>query len=237
MGTRKTTLFNMLAEDSSSKFLREFYQRTAVIYKEAESRSWGDNAIHDDLKPYYCGQARFALHQSMFLRLASECGMKFEVYKCPENGFPIVMVKAGRFFFTAHYATSPDDSKCLDPSLVRQQSAMINQSLVQGDLFKPTFDAGKLRGAKSESIYANLLHGCRGVGTDFSVAGWVRIAFPHVTNPTASSDAQMNLVFVENHNLRDVLSAVVEREKQEGSTRPRIDIAAPKIKKRTENAD
>src|SRR5437016_4695622 len=117
MAPRKTALFNMLAEDLGSRFLREFYQRTGVIYKEAESRSYGDSGIHDDLKPYYCGQARFALHQSMFLQLASECGMKAEVYKCPENGFPIVMVKVGRFFLTDHYATSPDDSKCLDPSL------------------------------------------------------------------------------------------------------------------------
>ena len=235
MVARKSTLFDMLVEDLGSRFLREFSQRTGVIYKEAESRSFKDDGIHEDFKPYHFGQTRFVLHQSMFVRLASECGLNCEIYRCPENGFPIPKVKAGRFVFTDHYATSPDDSSCLDPSLVRQQNAMINQSLVQKDLFKPAFLQSKLRTAKPESIYANLIHGCRGGVNDFLAAGWVRIAFPYVANPNANADSQMNLVFVENHNLRDVLAAVVEREQQEAIARPRIDIAAPKIKKRTGN--
>lgn len=237
MAARKSTLFSMLVEDLGSRFLQEFYERSGVIYREAESRSYRDDGIHEALQSYHCGQTRFALHQSMFLRLASECGMKSEIYKCPENGFPIPIVKAGRFIFTDHYSTSPEDSSCLDPSLVRQQNALVNQSLVQGDLFKPAFLANKLRAAKAESIYANLIHGCRGVGTDFSAAGWVRIAFPYVTNPTVSDNSQMNLVFVENHNLRDVLAAIQEKEMQAASAKPRIDIAKPKIKKRAENED
>ena len=88
MAARKSTLFNMLVEDLASRFLQEFYERSGVIYREAESRSYRDDGIHEALQSYHCGQTRFALHQSMFLRLASECGMKSEIYKCPENGFP-----------------------------------------------------------------------------------------------------------------------------------------------------
>ena len=136
MPPKETILFNMLVEDLGSRFLKQFAERTSIIYKEAESRSYRDDAIHDAFKAYHCGHTRFALHQSMFLRLAQECGMKAEIKKCPENGFPIAIVSAGRFFFTDHYATTPDEVSLLDPSLVRQQNASVNLELVQNSLFK-----------------------------------------------------------------------------------------------------
>lgn len=237
MPPKETTLFQMLVEDLGSKFLKQFAERTSIIYKESESRSFGDDAIHDAFKAYHCGHTRFALHQSMFLRLAQECGMKWEIQKCPENGFPIAIVSAGRFFFTDHYATTPDDISLLDPSLVRQQSASVNLELVQNSLFKPAFDDKKLRKTKAESIYANFLHGCRGVGSDFSRYGFVRIAFPCVKGVVKSDDAQLDLVFVENHNLNDVLNKVLEKERLSGEAKPRVDVAIPKIKKRNQNED
>jgi hypothetical protein len=237
MPPKETTLFRMLVEDLGSRFLKQFAERTSIIYKEAESRSFQDDAVHESFKAYHCGHTRFALHQSMFLRLAQECGMKTEIRKCPENGFPIAIVSAGRFFFTDHYATSPDELSLLDPSLMRQQNAGVNLELVQNSLFKPAFDEKKLRKAEQESVYANLIHGCRGVGSDFLLYGFLRIAFPCVKSSVTSDDAQLDLTFVENHNLNDVLAKVLEKESAGALSVASVSVAVPKIKKRSQNQD
>lgn len=228
-----STLFNMLVEDLSdahaSKFLRQYAERTNIIYREAESRSYGDEAVHEAFKPYHCGQTRFTLHQSMFLKLAADCNIDWSIDRSPYNGFPTAVVKLGRFFFTDHYGLSSHEITCLSPSLMRQQASEVNLSLVQGSFFEPLFDDRKLR--KAESIYANFIHGCRGHGSDFSVYGFMRIAFPCATKALSSQDIHKSLQFVESHSLYDVLASVVQKEAGVKTAQPAISVAVPKLKK------
>jgi hypothetical protein len=227
-----STLLSMLVEDLSqaqaSKFLKQYAERTNITYREAEAASFGDNSIHEVYKAYHCGHVRFALHQSMFLKLAADCGLDGSISKCPQNGFPSAVVKIGRFYFTDHYSTSSHEIACLSPSLMRQQNAAVNLSLTQGFLFEPSFDDRKLLVA--DSIYANFIHGCRGHGNDFSIYGFMRIAIPCAVNPANSEDAQRMLRFVESHNLYKVLAAVVEKEEKPKAV-PAIKVATPKLKK------
>ena len=230
--SENSTLFTMLVEDvceaKASKFLKQYPERTAIIYKEAESRSFGDDAVHEDYKPYHCGQTRFTLHQSMFLKLAADCGVEWYVERSPYNGFPSAVVKIGRFYFTDHYSIKPGEVTCLNPSLMRQQNAALNLTYSQHSLFDQPFDDRKLR--KAESIYANFIHSCRGHGSDFALYGMIRIAFPCAARPETVSDAQRMLQFVEDYKLTDVLAAVIKKE-SESVIRPLVKVATPKLKK------
>jgi hypothetical protein len=230
----ESTLFNMVVEDlaeaRASRFLRRYAQRTNIIYKESESRSFGDEAVHKAYQPYHYGQTRFTLHQSMFLNLAAECGIEWNIARCPQNGFPTAVVKVGRFYFTDHYGSSPHEITCINPSLMRQQASAVNLTLTQGSLFEAPFDDKKLR--KAENVYGNFIHGCRGMGSTFSDYGWMRIAFPCATSAISTEEAQRSLRFVENHDLYDVLKSVVEQENRHAKlVRPKISVATPKLKK------
>jgi hypothetical protein len=228
----ETTLSGMLVDDLSraqaSTFLKQYVHRTAIIYKEADSRSFKDDDVHEAYKAYHYGQTRFTLHQSMFLKLAEDCGLEWEIDRCPQNGFPSAVVKVGRFFFTDHYGATPQEITCLNASLMRKQSAEINVSYIQGSLFEPAFDETKL--LKAQSIYANIIHGCRGMGGDFALYGFARIAIPSVTKAESKKDVEKQLRFVEQYDLNDVLASVVERERQGIVAQPVIDVAIPKIK-------
>src|SRR5687768_6870085 len=125
MAEPNSTLFNMLVEDLNSSFLRQYAQRTNIIYKEAESRSHKDAAVHEAFKAYHYGQTRFTLHQSMFLKLAEDCGVAWHIDYCPQNGFPSAVVQMGRFFFTDHYGATSHEVTCLNASLMRKQNAAV----------------------------------------------------------------------------------------------------------------
>jgi hypothetical protein len=229
---KDSTLFGMLIDDlaktRASKFLKQYAERTAIIYKEAESRSFGDEAVHEAYKPYHCGQTRFTLHQSMFLNLANDCGIGWEVARSPFNGFPSAVVRIGRFYFTDHYSPHSDEITCLNPSLMRQQSAAVNLTLTQGSLFERSFDDCKLTTA--DNIYGNFIHSCRGQGSDFALYGSIRIAIPCAANPQSAADAQRMLQFVESHKLSDVMAGVLAKE-TESAARPSVKVATPKLKK------
>jgi hypothetical protein len=221
-------LVDDLGKTRASKFLKQYAERTAIIYKEAESRSFGDDAVHEAYKSYHCGQTRFTLHQSMFLKLADDCGIEWDVARSPFNGFPSAVVRIGRFFFTDHYSPNSDEITCLNPSLMRQQSAAVNLTLTQGSLFERSFDDDKL--VTADNVYANFIHGCRGYGSDFALYGFIRIAFPCAANPQNAADAQRMLRFVEAHTLADVMAAVIAKE-TEATARPSVKMATPKLKR------
>jgi hypothetical protein len=166
----------------------------------------------------------------MFVNLAKECGVDWNIARSPYNGFPTAVVKIGRFYFTDHYGSSAHEITCINPSLMRQQASAVNLSLTQGNLFE-AFDDRKLR--KAESIYGNFIHGCRGTGSTFKDYGFVRLAFPCATKAANNEDIEKNLRFIENHNLHDILKSVVERENldREQTAKREITIATPKLKK------
>jgi hypothetical protein len=232
MQPTQSTLLGMLVDDLShakaSTFLRQYIERTSIVYKVAESHSFRDPDVHDAYKAYQYGQARFTLHQSMFLKLAEDCGLESGIDRCPQNGFPSAVIRIGRFFFTDHYGATPHEITCLNSSLMRKQSAEVNGSLIQGSLFEPAFNDAKLR--EADNIYSNFIHGCRGAGSDFALYGFARIAIPCVSKAKNVKEAEKTLRFVENHNLYDVLAAVVERENQNKTAQPMVDIAIPKLK-------
>ncbi len=229
----ESMLYRMVVDDISqvraSRFLRGYLERSDIIYKVADSLSFGDDAVHEAYAPYHNGQVRFTLHQSMFIKLAEDCKLKWEISRCPQNGFPSAVVRIGRFYFTDHYGTGSHDITCLNPSLMRSQNAEVNLRLTQGSLFEGPFDDRKLRGA--DNIYGNFIHGCRGTGKDFAVYGFARLAFPCATNAKTAEEAQSKLRFVETHNLYDVLESVVARENQDRSSQRSVRIVVPKIKK------
>lgn len=228
MAEPNSTLFNMLVEDLNSSFLRQYAHRSNIIYKEAERRSHKDADVHEAFKAYHFGQTRFTLHQSMFLKLAEDCGVTWDIEYCPQNGFPSAVVQMGRFFFTDHYGATSHEVTCLNASLMRKQNAAINLSIIQPNLFEPAFDEKKLRAA--DRIYANFIHGCRGVASDFALYGFMRIAVPCLTKDGEDKVSESNVVLVENHNLYDVLAAVVERENRSKAAEPMVDLAVPKLK-------
>jgi hypothetical protein len=164
----------------------------------------------------------------MFLKLAEDCGITWDIEKCPQNGFPSAVVQMGRFYFTDHYGATPEEITCLNASLMRKQNAAINLDMIQPSLFAPAFDDAKLR--KADRIYANFIHGCRAIGSDFALYGFLRIAVPCVTNKSDRKDIEQNVILVENHNLYDVLAAVVERENKNKAAEPVVDLAIPKLK-------
>lgn len=229
---KKSTLYEMLVEDLSearaSRFLKGFAQRSDIVYKEAEITA-SDDAVIKDYVPYFNGQVLFYLHQSMFLKLAADCNLDHGIRKCEQNGFPSAVVKIGRFHFTDHHGETSNEVNCLNPSLMRAQNSLINLGLLQGNLFERPFDGNKLRGA--DDIYGNFVHGCRGTGSTFATYGFMRIAFPSVTNVSTAEEAQKKLRYVEKYDLYDVLEDVLSRETQNPSVaQPRVRVA-PKIKK------
>jgi hypothetical protein len=225
MSSKQTVLQKMLADDLDSGFLKMFSGRMPVIYEESISRSVKDSDYVDDaLKPYYFGQTRYTLVQSLFLSVGRECGHKAIVVKCEQNGFPIPVVKIGRFYFTTHYNSEPQDMSVINASLVRKQNSVINDELVQPKLFGSTFNEERLVAA--ENIYANIIFGCQAKGLDWTTYGFLRIAVPYIKKVNNKD----KLYYAENHDYNEVLQMVVEKEKQTKQQKPMVNVAAPKLK-------
>src|ERR1700674_4380856 len=142
----ESTLYTMFVEDlveaNGSRLLKGYGERSDVIYNEAFVAA-RDGSVYKDFAPYYEGQVLYYFHQTMFINLAEDCGLKWSIKRCEQNGFPSAVVKMGRFHFTNHHATSPYDVACLNPSLMRAQNSNINMSLRQMDLYDAPFDANK----------------------------------------------------------------------------------------------
>ncbi|HEX5701886.1 MAG TPA: hypothetical protein VFX97_01550 [Pyrinomonadaceae bacterium] len=232
--TKESTLYEMLVEDTLEarhglRFLKGYGERGAVIYNEAHVAA-RDGSVHPDFAPYYEGQLLFYLHQTMFLKLASDCGLESWVDRCEQNGFPSAVVKMGRFHFTNHHGASPSEVKCLNPSLMRAQNSNINMSLLQGNLFEPPFDNNKLR--KANNIYGNFIHGCRGTGNTFTADGFMQIAFPCVADVENTEDAQKKLRYVERYSLYSLINHVTTcQNERRRIALPKVRIISPKIKK------
>jgi hypothetical protein len=217
-----------LSEAKASRFLKDYGKRSAIIYNEAETAS-KDDAIQEEFAPYYNGHLLFFLHQTMFIRLAADCKLDWDIVPCKQNGFPIPVVRIGRFHFTDHHGTTSNEVACLNPSMMRSQNSLVNLNLVQRSLFEPPFDPNKLR--EADDIYGNFIHGCRGGGNAFTAYGFMRIAFPCVADVKNAEEAQKKLRYVENFNLYQVLESVVTRENQNRNfVQPSVRVA-PKIKK------
>ncbi len=223
MSSKKNILLSMLSADLSSTFLKVFSQRIPVIYQEAISRSVKDDAIDNSLKRYYLGQTRYALAQSMFLNVSRECGHQTDIDECETNGFPIPKITIGRFSFTLHHGTNPNEMSVINASIIRQQHSAINDEIIQPKLFGATFNEHKL--AMSENIVGNIIFGCRMNSGDFAKYGFLRIAVPYLKK-TRGKD---KLCFAENLDFFDVLKMVVGREQQE-QQKSIINVAVPKIK-------
>ena len=224
MQPKQNILQKMLVEDLSSQFFKEFARRMPTIYKESISRSVKDDGVDEALKPYYFGQTRYTLVQSLFLKGGRECGHHTEVIPCEQNGFPIPLVVIGRFNFTVHHGHNPEDMSVLNSSLVRQQQSTINKELIQPKLFGATFDEDKLRA--TEKIYANIIFGCRGNGVDFTNHGFMRIAVPYLKKGRSKD----RLFFAENHDYSEILQMIVEKENQKREHKPMVNVAVPKIR-------
>ncbi len=232
--TKESTLYDMLVEDvveakSGSRFLKGYGERSAVMYNEAYV-SARDGSVHEDFAPYYEGQLLFYIHQTMFLKLAGDCGLESWIERCEQNGFPSAVVKIGRFHFTNHHGASPYEVKCLSPSLMRAQNSNVNMSLLQGNLFEPPFDNNKLR--KANDIYGNFIHGCRGTGNTFSTDGFMQIAFPCAADVENTEDALKKLRYVERYSLYGVINTVTARENERRRVAlPKLRVITAKIKK------
>lgn len=225
MSSKQTILQKMLADDLSSTFLKVFSKRMPVIYEESVSRSVKDDDFVDEaLKPYYFGQTRYTLIQSLFLNVGRECRHKSRVVPCEQNGFPIPVVTIGRFHFTTHHGSDPQDMSVINASLVRKQNAVINDELVQPKLFGATFNEESLVAA--QNIYANIVFGCQGTGLDFTNYGFLRIAVPFIKKVNGKD----KLIYAENHDFNEILQMVVEKERQTKEQKPMVNIAVPKIK-------
>jgi hypothetical protein len=225
-----TVLQTMLADDLSSVFLKEYARRLPTVYREAESRSIKDDSVDEALKPYIFWQTRYALVQSLFVAVARQSGLQVEVLKCESNGFPILTVTAGRFVFTTHHSSKSDEMAVLNSSLIRQQHASVNHELIQPSLFS-RLDDTKL--ADADSIYSNIIFGCRGNATDWAKNGFLKIAVPFVKKvANKKGDLVDKLFYAELCDYNDVLSLVIEREnKAKAARRPDIKVVTPKIKR------
>lgn len=225
---KKSELFEMLVEDfGNPQFLREFSQRMPIIYNESGSRSYSDELISEPFKKLYFGHSRYFLSQSVFLDVARETGVECKVAKCDSNGFPIVRVQVGRFYFTLHHGITPNEIMCAHTSLIRKQNTAINNEIIQPSLFNDgaEFDSEKL--SQANNIYANIIHGCGGSGTAFGEYGYLRIAIPCLKKNANGSE---QFIFVENVDLFDVLQVLIENESVKEQAKPMVDVAIPKIK-------
>lgn len=226
----KTVLLDMIVEDLGSSFLKRLYGRMPAVWNEAMDRSITDNYTHEALKRYAFGQARYFLVQSLFLDVGQECGYESRIIPCDQNNYPIAIVQAGRFIFTAHYTFNPTEKYALNSSFTRQQHSAINNAYVhraQQPLFGPTFDVSKVSAATE--VRANILFGCGGIGLDFENHGFLRIAIPSVE--PAKGNGEGKVLFVENHDCRDVLLLITKKE-QQVKAKPVINVATPQIKMR-----
>jgi hypothetical protein len=194
------------------------------IYQEALSRSISDDLVDEALKPYYFGQTRYTLAQSLFLSVGRECRHQTEVVHCEKNGFPIPVITIGRFSFTTHFAFNADEKMIINSSLVRKQHSIINEEYVQPKLFDVTFNEQKLRAART--IYANIVFGCRGGHSNFYTHGFLRIAVPYLKK----SNGREQLLYAENLNYFDVLAKVLEKEQTSQQQKPMVNVAVPKLK-------
>lgn len=225
MSSKQTVLQKMLADDLDSRFLKMFSGRMPVIYEESISRSVKDDDYVDEaLKPYYFGQTRYTLVQSLFLKVGRECGHKAIAVKCEQNGFPIPVVKVGRFHFTTHYNSDPQDMSVINASLVRKQNSIINDEIVQPKLFGSSFNEERLVAARN--IYANIIFGCQAKGLDWVNYGFLRIAVPYLKKVNKKD----KLFYAESHDFNGILQMVVEREKNTKQQKPMVNVAIPKLK-------
>jgi len=224
----KSELFEMLVEDfGNPQFLREFSQRMPIIYNESGSRSYSDDLISEPFKKYYFGQTRYTLSQSVFRDVALETGVECKDERCDSNGFPIVRVSVGRFYFTLHHGITPNEITCINTSLIRKQNTAINNELIQPSLFGNSVELDGEKLSQAKNIYANIIHGCGGNGTAFDEYGFLRIAIPFLKK---SADGIEQFIFVENVDLFDVLQVLIENESVKEQAKPMVDVAIPKIK-------
>ena len=200
-----------------------------MIYNEAYIAA-RDGSVFREYGPYYEGQLLFFLHQTMFINLAVDCGLRWQVTRCEQNGFPSAVVYIGRFHFTSHHGSSPYEATCLNPSLMRAQNSNVNMSLLQPGLFEAPFAADKLEAA--DDIYGNFIHGCRGTGQTFTTDGFMQVAFPCAANVKNAEDARKRLRYVEAYTLYSLLDDVLAREEEKRKAAlPQLRVVAPKIKK------
>lgn len=221
---QKRPLKGMLIEDLGSTILKEFSRRMPIIYQESISRSIKDDAIDGALKSYCFGQTRYALVQSLFLSVGRECGYQAKVVRCETNGFPIPIVKIGKFNFTTHHGFDNDEQSAINVSLIRKQHSQINHDYIQPKLFGHSYNEKKLLAA--EEIYANIIYGCHGDGQDFKQFGFLRIAVPYLKN----FNGKEKLMFAENIDFFEILRAVVEKEQIGQEQKTIVNVAKPKLK-------
>lgn len=224
MKLKQTLLQRMLSEDLDSRFLKLLSGRMPIIFEESVSRSVKDDFVDEALKPYYFAQTRYTFVQSLFLRIGRESGHKAAIVRCEQNGFPIPTVQIGRFRFTTHHNLEPEETSVINSSLVRKQNALINDEIVQPKLFGSTFNEERL--AVARDIYANIIFGCQGKGTDFTNYGFLRIAIPYLKKVNSKD----RLYYAESHDLNDILQMVIEKERKTKQQKPMVNVAAPKLK-------
>jgi hypothetical protein len=228
-----TILQTMLSDDFDSRFLRELIRRLPGIYREAETRSVNDMDVHDSLKRYAFCQSRYVLAQSMFIKIGSDSGYDTKIHNCEANGFPIAIVKIGRFFFTLHHSSQADEDVVLGSSLIRQQCSVINYSLIQPGLFDQLDDSELV---SAQRIYGNLIFGTRAGTTDFRQYGFLQIAVPFVKSVQNKKGVMTDrLFYAEKCDLNIILGMVVQREAASRKIQPQLKPAMPTIKKKNVN--
>jgi hypothetical protein len=218
----------MLSDRLSSKFFMEFARRIPNVYQESKSRSLDDDDVDKALKPYYFGQTRYTLIQSLFLSVGRECGHDAKAEPCETNGFPIAVVIIDRFRFTVNHSDSADEGRVANASEIRKQHSAINDEYIQPrlpGLPGPRFDETKLLAA--ENIVVEIIYGCSAGASNFSTHGFLRIAIPYIKKV---KDKDM-VFYAANYSYADVVQMVKEREKAEMDKKRTINVAVPKLKK------
>lgn len=229
---KETPLVKMLVEDLETNFLKRIDSRMLTAWNESIGRSIADENINDALKRYCFGHSKYFLVQSLFLSVGLECKYESKVVPCEQNNYPIPEVVIGRFVFTAHHQYNPSDKYVLNSSRTRKQHSSINNQYIkqgQASLFGDTFDDNKILAA--EKIQANILFGCGGNGLNYEANGFLRIAIPSVETAKNRQGKETNKVwFVENHDLREILQLVSDKERREQAKPTIADVAIPKLK-------
>lgn len=234
MTLKPTTLETMLCDDLEAPFLKESARRMRTVYREAEGRSYGDAEVHEKLQPYCFWQNRYILAQSMFIKLGEQMGYDARIHTCETNGFPIPIVKIGRFFFTIHHSSQADEERVRSSSLIRQQCSGVNFSLIQPGLFEPKIDESEL--LRAEKIYGNIIFGTRPGTTDFVTFGFVQVAVPFVKTITnKKGEETQQLQYVARININNLLDMMAQRETAKRAAQPRLKAAEPKLKTGTED--
>lgn len=232
MGTEPLVqILEMLSEGLGSRFMMDFARKIPNIYQESKSRSIDDDDVDMSLKSYYFGHTRYTLIQSLFLSVGRECGYDARAVPCESNGFPIAVVTIGRFRFTVNHGDSSDEQKVAHASLIRKQNSAINDEYMKPrlpGLPAPQFDAEKLWAATN--IVAEIIYGCPTGVSDFSAHGFLRIAVPALRKVR-----DKEVVFhAASYRYAEVLQTVRDREKAEMDRKRIINVAKPKLKKKSE---